>query len=71
MTFSEIHKQLLQQLTKNLQTFFGNTLPGGSQVFGGFRPDNAVSKNRQSVAGYVDFALNITDSVLGRCSSPL
>lgn len=41
--------------------FFGNTLPGGSQVFGGFRPDNAVSKNRQSVAGYVDFALNITD----------
>ena len=30
--------------------FFGNTLPGGSQVFGGFRPDNAVSKNRQSVA---------------------
>ena len=60
MTFSEIHKQLLQQLTKTYR-LFGNTLPGGSQVFGGFRPDNAVSKNRQSVAGYVDFALNITD----------
>ena len=56
----EIHKQLLQQLTKTYR-LFGNTLPGGSQVFGGFRPDNAVSKNRQSVAGYVDFALNITD----------
>lgn len=44
--------------------FFGNSLPGGSQVFGGFRPENANSNNRQSVAGYVDFALNFTDWLL-------
>lgn len=44
--------------------FFGNLLPGGSQVFGGFRPANSVDKNRQSVAGYVDFELNFTDWLL-------
>ncbi|MBK1895216.1 TonB-dependent receptor plug domain-containing protein [Chryseobacterium paridis] len=44
--------------------FFGNGtqfLPGGSQVFSGFRPDNAVNKNRQSVAGYADLEFNFTD----------
>lgn len=44
--------------------FFGNILPGSSQVFGGFRPANAVDKNRQSVAGYADFELNFTDWLL-------
>ncbi len=44
--------------------FFGNVLPGSSQVFGGFRAKNAVDKNRQSVAGYADFELNFTDWLL-------
>lgn len=44
--------------------FFGNLLPGSSQVFGGFRPANSVDKNRQSVAGYADFELNFTDWLL-------
>lgn len=44
--------------------FFGNILPGGSQVFGGFRPANAVNKNRQSVAGYLDVEFNFTDWLL-------
>lgn len=44
--------------------FFGNLLPGNSQVFGGFRPANAVDKNRQSVAGYLDFELNFTNWLL-------
>ncbi|WP_394674233.1 TonB-dependent receptor plug domain-containing protein [uncultured Chryseobacterium sp.] len=38
--------------------FFGNTLAGGSQVFSGFRPANAVDKNRQSVAAYADVEMN-------------
>ncbi|WP_294274812.1 TonB-dependent receptor [uncultured Chryseobacterium sp.] len=38
--------------------FFGNTLAGGSQVFSGFRPANAVDKNRQSVAAYADVEIN-------------
>lgn len=44
--------------------FFGNLLPGSSQVFGGFRPENAVDKNRQSVAGYVDLEMNFTNWLL-------
>ncbi|KFF12806.1 TonB-dependent receptor [Chryseobacterium soli] len=44
--------------------FFGNALPGGSQVFSGFTPANAVDRNRQSVAGYADFEFNFTDWLL-------
>lgn len=44
--------------------FFGNLLPGGSQVFGGFRAANAVNNNRQAVAGYADFEFNFTDWLL-------
>jgi len=38
--------------------FFGSALAGGSQVFSGFRPANAVDKNRQSVAAYADVEMN-------------
>ena len=38
--------------------FFASTRPGGAQVFPGFRKENAINKNRQSVAGYVDVELN-------------
>ena len=44
--------------------FFGNALPGGSQVFGGFKPANAVDKNRQSVAAYADVEFNFTNWLL-------
>jgi outer membrane cobalamin receptor len=60
MTFSEIHKQLLQQLTKNLQTFWKHT-SWRFTSFRRFQTRQCRKQNRQSVAGYVDFALNITD----------
>jgi len=41
--------------------FFGNTRPGGSQVFPGFRPVNALNKGRSSVAAYIDTELDVTD----------
>lgn len=44
--------------------FFGNTRPGGSQVFPGFRPENALSKGRNSMALYTDTELDITDKWL-------
>ncbi len=50
--------------TQRPTDFFGNILPGGSQVFGGFKPINAVNKNRQSVAGYADVEFNFTDWLL-------
>ncbi|AQX10952.1 TonB-dependent receptor [Elizabethkingia meningoseptica] len=44
--------------------FFGNSRPGGAQVFPGFRPENALNKGRSSVAAYVDTELDITDKWL-------
>ncbi len=41
--------------------FFGRARPGGSQVFPGFNPDNAVNKTRNSIAGYLDVEADITD----------
>lgn len=50
--------------TKRPTDFFGQPLPGGSQVFGGFKPENAVNKNRQSLAAYADVELNFTNWLL-------
>jgi len=44
--------------------FYGNSRPGGSQVFPGFRPENALSKGRNSVALYADTELDVTDKWL-------
>jgi iron complex outermembrane receptor protein len=44
--------------------FFGNNRPGGAQVFPGFRPENALSKGRNSMALYTDTELDITDKWL-------
>ncbi len=41
--------------------FFGRARPGGSQVFPGYSPDNAVNKTRNSVAAYLDAEADITD----------
>ena len=44
--------------------FFGLARPAGAQVFPGFRPANALNKNRTSGAGYVDVELNPTKAWL-------
>ena len=44
--------------------FFGSGRGGGAQVFPGFRPENALSKNRNNVAGYADVELNPTKAWL-------
>ena len=44
--------------------FYGNSRPGGAQVFPGFHPENALNKGRRSVAAYVDSELDITDKWL-------
>ncbi|UTX48654.1 TonB-dependent siderophore receptor [Chryseobacterium sp. MA9] len=45
----------------NNQGAITSTRPGGSQVFPGFRPENALNKGRHSVAVYVDTELDVTD----------
>ena len=44
--------------------FFGNTRPGGSQVFPGFSPANEVSRDRSSVAGYLDLEADLSEAFL-------
>lgn len=44
--------------------FFGNTRPGGIQVFPGFKPDNEVDAFRNSIAGYLDVEADFTESFL-------
>jgi len=46
------------------QDFFGRTRPGGAQVFPGFRPSNALSQSRSSVAGYLDIEADFSDAFL-------
>ena len=42
----------------------GESLDGTAQVFGGFTPNNALNKSRNSIAGYADFELDATERVL-------
>jgi len=42
----------------------GESLPGTSQVFGGFTPQNALTRSRNSIAGYADFELDATEKLL-------
>lgn len=44
--------------------FFGSTRPGGAQVFPGFRPENALTKDRTSFALYSDNELDVTEKWL-------
>lgn len=46
------------------QDFFGRSRPGGSQVFPGFSPKNELSRERSSIAGYVDFEADFTEQFL-------
>ena len=42
----------------------GESLPGTSQVFGGFTPQNALSRSRNSIAAYADFELDASENFL-------
>ncbi|NKI25847.1 TonB-dependent receptor [Arenibacter sp. 6A1] len=44
--------------------FFGNSRPGGSQVFPGFAPANELSRGRSSVAGYFDVEADFSEAFL-------
>jgi iron complex outermembrane receptor protein len=44
--------------------FFDSARPGGSQVFPGFSPTNALSRERSSVAGYLDLEADFSEAFL-------
>ncbi len=45
-------------------SYFGKIVPGGAQVFPGFRPSNEVNQGRNNYAGYVDVEADITDNTM-------
>jgi iron complex outermembrane receptor protein len=48
--------------TTPLKDFFGNSRPGGSQVFPGFGPKNELNRARSSVAAYVDLDAKFSET---------
>ena len=44
--------------------FFGSARAGGAQVFPGFSPANELSRGRNSIAAYLDFEADITETFL-------
>jgi iron complex outermembrane recepter protein len=42
----------------------GLPAPSGAQVFPGFQPNDAVSKSRNNVAGYIDLEANVTRALV-------
>ncbi|WP_159018539.1 TonB-dependent receptor [Algibacter sp. L3A6] len=45
-------------------SYFGEGVPGGAQVFPGYRPENEVDQNRNSFAAYVDLEADLTEAFL-------
>lgn len=43
-------------------SYFGSGVPGGSQVFPGYRPENEVDQNRNSYAAYVDLEADLSEA---------
>jgi iron complex outermembrane receptor protein len=63
---------LVPDASGSINTLFGpdgvSARPGGSQVFGGFRPNNAVNAARNAVAGYADAEFNFTKAFLANAA---
>ncbi|MCK5820967.1 MAG: TonB-dependent receptor, partial [Bacteroidales bacterium] len=49
--------------------FFGSSRPGGAQVFPGFRPENELSRYRNSLAAYMDMEIDLTPKWLVNIAS--
>ncbi|MDT7829756.1 TonB-dependent receptor [Pricia sp. S334] len=62
--YTEAGERITLASQQPAQDFFGNARPGGSQVFPGFAPTNELSRERSSVAGYVDFEADFSDAFL-------
>ncbi|WKS96105.1 TonB-dependent receptor plug domain-containing protein [Riemerella columbina] len=60
----DVFGQVQTATSTNPTDFFGASLPGGSQVFAGYRPSNTVDKNRYSYAAYADVEANLSPRVL-------
>mgnify|MGYP001049230807 CR=1 FL=1 len=63
----DVNGEVVTQTTPDadkVYSYFGSLVPGGSQVFPGYRPSNEVDQSRNSYAGYIDLEADISDSFL-------
>lgn len=63
----DVNGEVVTQTTADadkVYSYFGSLVPGGSQVFPGYRPSNEVDQSRNSYAGYIDLEADISDSFL-------
>jgi iron complex outermembrane receptor protein len=47
-----------------VKSYYGKNIPGGSQVFPGFRPANETNAFRTSYAGYLDLEADLTEDFM-------
>jgi iron complex outermembrane receptor protein len=63
----DVNGEIVTQTTADADkvlSYFGRLVPGGSQVFPGYRPENEVDQGRNSFAGYVDFEADLSEEFL-------
>jgi iron complex outermembrane recepter protein len=63
----DINGEVVTQTTPDadkVYSYFGSLVPGGSQVFPGYRPSNATDQDRNSYAGYIDLEADISEAFL-------
>ncbi len=63
----DVNGEIVTQTTPDadkIYSYFGRLVPGGSQVFPGYRPSNEVDQNRNSYAGYIDLEADISEAFL-------
>ncbi len=61
--YDENEEPITSPLQSPTVDFFGRARPGGSQVFPGFSPDNELSRDRTSIAGYIDLEADVTEQL--------
>ncbi|NOY47493.1 MAG: TonB-dependent receptor [Chlorobi bacterium] len=63
----DINGEVVTQTTPDankVYSYFGRLVPGGSQVFPGYRPENEVDQSRNSYAGYIDLEADLSEAFL-------
>ncbi len=63
----DVNGEVVTQTTPDsdkVYSYFGSLVPGGSQVFPGYRPENEVDQNRNSYAGYIDLEADLSEAFL-------
>ncbi len=67
----DVNGNVWNNTTQRPTDFFGNALAGGSQVFAGFRPENAVDKKQTISCRICRYRTEFYRLAFGRCGSEI